>query len=439
VIGLAGQVFLRHTTDSGGVEDAGGCDEGGLGQIKSPRLQILLEPSGDRHGEAGLFALKNRFGKVAAESFAQDNLGLAAAQFVVGTEGEGMGDEIDVEERNSHFEGVGHGCAVDLHEDALLEVKFGAEVKKAFQTPGEAAALGQAGDVLKRIGAVELVAGVGGKKIPTFRVAAGPHPEEETNFRGKAQAFDKLSQEERETFVVVGDGKTLDDVVDRVADGYREKGKAFQKKVGLETRVAGKQLIPAIPAQHGFDLGGSEPRQKPGGDEGGVAEGFVQSGIDFRKGGDDFRRRKGLMMVFRADPPGHLFGKRELVVGGFGKTNGEGVELFPGQGSGQGGDGAGVDAAAEQDPDLDIAAELVADGLLEEFAGFLRRLIKGAGADRIVLDGQVPEVVGATSGRGPGYDLSRLQLADAGIGRGGGRNIAEGEILIDRGGIEARA
>lgn len=85
VIGLAGQVFLRHTTDSGGVEDAGGCDEGGLGQIKSPRLQILLEPSGDRHGEAGLFALKNRFGKVAAESFAQDNLGLATAQFVVGT------------------------------------------------------------------------------------------------------------------------------------------------------------------------------------------------------------------------------------------------------------------------------------------------------------------------------------------------------------------
>lgn len=36
VIGLAGQMFLCHATDSGGVENAGGGDEGGLGKIKGP-------------------------------------------------------------------------------------------------------------------------------------------------------------------------------------------------------------------------------------------------------------------------------------------------------------------------------------------------------------------------------------------------------------------
>ena len=74
-----------------------------------------------------------------------------------------------------------------LHGDALLQVELGAEVKEAFQTTGEAAALGQTGDVLKRIGTVKLVAGVGGKKIPTLRVAASSHPKEKTNFRRKAR------------------------------------------------------------------------------------------------------------------------------------------------------------------------------------------------------------------------------------------------------------
>ena len=79
MVGLAGQMFLRHPADGGGIEDAGGGDEGGLGKIKGPGFQVLLEPSGDRHGKAGLFASKNGLGKIAAKSFAQDNLGLAPA------------------------------------------------------------------------------------------------------------------------------------------------------------------------------------------------------------------------------------------------------------------------------------------------------------------------------------------------------------------------
>jgi len=182
-----------------------------------------------------------------------------------------VADEIDVEERDSHFQGVGHGGAVDLHEDALLEVELGAEVKEAFQATGEAAALGQAGDIFKWIGAVELVAGVGRKKIPALRVATGPHPKEEANFRRKAEALDELGQKERKTFVVMGNGEALDDVIDGIAYGDGKEGKAFQQEMGLEAGVAGKEFVPAVPAQDGFDLRGGESGKKPSGDEGGIA------------------------------------------------------------------------------------------------------------------------------------------------------------------------
>ena len=134
MIRLTGQMFLRHPADGGGIQDAGGSNEGGLGKIKGPGFQVLLEPSGDRHGKAGFFASKNGFGKITAEGLAQNNLGLAAAQLVVRPEREGVGDQIDVEERNPNFKRVGHGGAVDLHQDAFLQVEFGAEVKEPFQT-----------------------------------------------------------------------------------------------------------------------------------------------------------------------------------------------------------------------------------------------------------------------------------------------------------------
>ena len=83
VIGLAGEVFFRHPTNGGGIEDAGGGDEGGLGKIKGPGFQVLLEPSGHRHGKARLFALQNGFRQITSESFAQNDFGLATAQLVV--------------------------------------------------------------------------------------------------------------------------------------------------------------------------------------------------------------------------------------------------------------------------------------------------------------------------------------------------------------------
>jgi hypothetical protein len=96
--------------------------------------------------------------------------------------------------------------------------------------------------------ALELVAGIGGEKVVPFAVAAGPHPEKETNFSGQTESFEELGHEKRKAFVVVGYGKALDEMVDGNANAYGEKGEAFNKKMGLKAGVSCKKFISAIPA-----------------------------------------------------------------------------------------------------------------------------------------------------------------------------------------------
>ena len=143
-------------------------------------------------------------------------------------------------------------------------------------------------------------------------------------------------------------------------------------------------------------------------------------------------------MVFGADAAGHLFGIGQLVVGGFGEADGERVELLSGERGGEGGDAAGVNPAAEEDADLHVAAQLVADGFVEKFPGFFGGFVEGTGAHGIVLDGQIPEIFGASAGGGPDQHLSRLHFPDPGVGRGGGRDVAESQVFVDRGGVQPR-
>jgi hypothetical protein len=96
--------------------------------------------------------------------------------------------------------------------------------------------------------ALELVAGIGGEKVVPFAVATGSHPEKETNFSGQTESFKELGHEKRKAFVVVGDGKALDEMVDGNADAYGEKGEALDEKMGLKAGVSCKKFISAIPA-----------------------------------------------------------------------------------------------------------------------------------------------------------------------------------------------
>jgi hypothetical protein len=104
--------------------------------------------------------------------------------------------------------------------------------------------------------ALELDASVGGEKVVPFAVAAGPHPEKETNFSWQTESFEELGHEKRKAFVVVGDGKALDEMVDGNADAYGEKGEALDEKMGLKAGVACKKFVPPIAAQNGFYFSG---------------------------------------------------------------------------------------------------------------------------------------------------------------------------------------
>jgi len=96
--------------------------------------------------------------------------------------------------------------------------------------------------------ALELVPSIGGEKVVPFAVAAGPHPEKETNFSWQTESFEELGHEKRKAFVVVGYGKALDEMVDGNADTYGEKGESLDEKMGLKAGVTCKQFISAIPA-----------------------------------------------------------------------------------------------------------------------------------------------------------------------------------------------
>lgn len=218
------------------------------------------------------------------EGLAEDEFGLATSHFVIGSKREGVGDEIGIEERNPDFEGVCHAGAIDLHQDAFLKIQFRAKVEDSFQTSGKAAAVGEAGDVFEGVVAVELVAGIGGEEIVALAISAGSHPKEETDFCGKAETFEKLCHEKGKALVVVGNGKAVDQVIDGDPDADGKERESFNEKVGLEAGISCKKFISSVSAKYGFYFSGCQTGEKPGWNEGGVAERFIQTSVDGGQG-----------------------------------------------------------------------------------------------------------------------------------------------------------
>jgi hypothetical protein len=142
------------------------------------------------------------------------------------------------------------------------------------------------------------------------------------------------------------------------------------------------------------------------------------------------------MVVFRANFAGDHFSERKFIVGGLLESDGKGVELASGQRGGQSGHGAGVDPSAQEDADLDIAPELVANGLPQKVAGGLGGFVEGARAHWVVLNRKIPKIFRAATGGGPDDHLAGFQFPHPGIGGGGCGDVTEGEILVDGGGIE---
>ena len=313
-----------------------------------------------------------------------------------------MSDEIGIKEGNADFEGVGHAGTIHLHQDALLKIKFRAQVEDTFQTPRKAAAVGKAGDVLEGIVAMELLAGIGGEEIVALAIPAGSHPKKEADFGGKTEPFQKLGHEKRKAFVVVGNGEALDQMIDGDTDANGEEGEAFDEEVSLETGISREKFVSPVATENGFYFSGCQTGEEPGWNEGGIPQRFIQSAVDGGQGLRNIFWCQGLVVVLRAHLAGDHFGEGKFVVGGLLKADREGVKFLLGQRSGEGGDSAGVDPSAEEDSDFHITSELVADSFAKKFAGCLRRFVKGASTDGVVLDRKVIKIFGSATRGGPG-------------------------------------
>jgi hypothetical protein len=121
-----------------------------------------------------------------------------------------------------------------------LKVKLRAKIEDAFESAREATPVDEAGNILKSVMALELVACIGGEEVVPFAVATGSHPEKKANFSWQTESFEELGHEKRKAFVVVGYGQALDEMVDGNADAYGEKGEALDEKMGLKGGVSCK-------------------------------------------------------------------------------------------------------------------------------------------------------------------------------------------------------
>ena len=70
MVGLTRKMFVGHSLYRYGIHYAGGSYEGGIGEILRPAFEILLEPRGDGHSEAGFLTSKNRLWEIVFEGFA---------------------------------------------------------------------------------------------------------------------------------------------------------------------------------------------------------------------------------------------------------------------------------------------------------------------------------------------------------------------------------
>jgi hypothetical protein len=159
-------------------------------------------------------------------------------------------------------------------------------------------------------------------------------------------------------------------------------GRLRQQAGVLEIGIAAMQLVGALAGEHGFDIAPRAPRQQQlrravgvGGEGLGMPDGFLESSFEIGSGD-----RLGHMP--QAEMPRGSGGCRAFGLGAAGKIDREGGDRVGGVGSPrlacEGGDGAGIDAAREKEPDRGVAMEALADRIGEQGLKFFRGFIEAA-------------------------------------------------------------
>ncbi len=223
----------------------------------------------------------------------------------------------------------------------------------------------------------------GSEQPPPELGRIGPPPDEIRDFRRVFRAAHKLFGLEFEAQPAGRGGKGPDDRPDEAAS--REAGDLpvpAGRLVGLVRVVPGEQLVPSVPGQGDGDVLSGQLGDHVGRDDGGVGQGLVQEAGQRRNEAADFGRGDDEGAVIGPELAGHDPGGVELVERFFPEADGVRLDPRPGDLAHQGGDGAGIDAAAEKDAEGDVGDEPAPDGFPEPVDDLRRVFGRRAGDNR---------------------------------------------------------
>ena len=204
------------------------------------------------------------------------------------------------------------------------------------------------------------------------------------------------------------------------------------RRDGQERRIPAEQLVAAVAAEGHRHRGPRVAGQVEGGQERRIGERFVEQISEPRQQRPRVGGGEGELVMLRAQALRHRPGEWFLAVTRLLEADGEALEPLPrGHRPRGGGDGARIDAAAEEDADGHVADQPVphrrAQGVPQRLgprARVARRRATGAPP----AEGQVPVPVEANPARGHGKRVPGGKLAHAREDRRGIGQVAAGEV-----------
>src|ERR1700724_287039 len=114
----------------------------GLGiekKVMNPVLKLATKPCFVRNGEASLFALQNFARHATAQCFLGDIFCGETMDFEILRQGSSEFEDFVIEQRDTEFDGIGHGHFVSFDEEIVWQPSFCVHVEHFAEWPGTVA------------------------------------------------------------------------------------------------------------------------------------------------------------------------------------------------------------------------------------------------------------------------------------------------------------
>ncbi len=391
------------------------------------------DPAAHRHAEALLAPIHDLTREEGREGAPQYELGLSTAQLEVPGQATHEVDEVAVEEGRAHLERVPHARAVDLGQDAVLEVELGEELERAVHQGARARAVpGLDGLGVDLLGVDRLA-----QQLPELRRPEWGEPDRVPERRWVIEAREGALETEVEAHVAVRHGEPRRHESHRPVQRARHDPRpGVGRPQRAEWVVACEELVaPVAPERHGHlaPRGLAEERRRQ---ERGVGQGLVEPVHDRGQVLAAELHGERRAHVLRPQVAGHARGVPALVEARLGEPHREGAQL-----AGlvvarrEQRHGRRVEATREQHPHRHVGHEPAGHGRLELRPQLLGEALQGPRRQR-----RIGLQVERPAARHPRRGVAQVeaqagscgQLVDALVESPRRGHVAVGQVLAQR-------